>query len=234
MPGQNISAPPVRLAIFDLDRTLTRVPTWSPFLLYAAWRQSPLRLFLIGGVGIAALARAAGLIDRDRLKEVMHRLLLGPRVSLDRMAATAEAFARVFVDRYIYAEARRQLADDRAAGTRIVIASAAHHFYADAIARELGISDVVATTAMLDAHGNITHRIDGSNCYGLAKLAMIQGWLTEQGIARETAHIRFTSDHVTDIPTLEWADEAIVVNPLEAFERTARQRGWTVAKWSGR
>lgn len=226
--------PSLSLSIFDLDRTITRIPTWTLFLLYAAWRQAPWRLLLIGGVGVAALQRATGLIDRDRLKERMHRLLLGPRVAPHVLAATSEAFATFFTRRYIFAEARERLRDDRTAGARIVMATAAHHFYADAIARHLDIGDVVATQAVRDADGNVTPGIEGRNCYGPAKLAMIRSWLAGQGIARDGAHVRFYSDHVTDIPTLEWADEAVVVNPGPAFRTVAGQRGWRVVQWTGR
>lgn len=67
----------VRIAFYDLDRTVTRLPTWMAFLLFGAARTAPWRLLLLPAVGLAALARAAGLLSRDRLKETMHALMLG-------------------------------------------------------------------------------------------------------------------------------------------------------------
>lgn len=219
------------LAIYDLDRTITRRPTWSLFLLYAVRRQAPWRFLLVPGVGAAAALKAIGVIDRDALKQAMHRLLLGHRSDPATLAATAEAFADRFVARDVLDGARTRIAADRAQGRRVVIATAAHRFYAEPIARRLGVDDVVATGAQRDGAGRILSAIEGCNCYGAAKLAMIRGWMDEQGIARGETHVRFYSDHVTDRPTLEWADEAVAVNAHSPLARLARVQGWRQEDW---
>ncbi|WP_085808920.1 HAD family phosphatase [Sphingomonas sp. TZW2008] len=225
------AAASVRLAIYDLDRTITALPTWTPFLLFAAWRSTRWRLALLPAVGVAALLRALGVIDRDRLKETMHRLLLGPSLSPRDAEALADAFAGWLVARYVRPGALAQLAADRAAGRRVVIATAAHRFYAAAIARRLGVSDLVATEARRDAGGNILPRLAGPNCYGPAKQAMLAGWLDRNGFERQTTHIRFYSDHVTDAATFDWVDEAVAVDPHPPLRALAYTRGWQIADW---
>ncbi|MGL1278516.1 HAD family hydrolase, partial [Vibrio parahaemolyticus] len=74
-------------------------------------------------------------------------------------------------------------------------------------------------------------RLAGENCYGAAKLAMIEAWLAREGIAREKATVRFYSDHVSDAPALAWADEAFAVNPHPPLRAMAQARGWTVLDW---
>ncbi len=64
------------LAIYDMDRTVTRRATYTPFLLHCALRLEPWRLLLLPR-GRSMLAYVAKLIDRGRLKEINHRLLLG-------------------------------------------------------------------------------------------------------------------------------------------------------------
>ena len=59
----------------------------------------------------------------------------------------------------------------------------------------------------------------------------VRGWLAAEGIARTDAHIRFYSDHVSDAPVLEWADEPFAVNPSGALRRLAGKRGWPVLDW---
>lgn len=218
-----------RLAIYDLDRTITAVPTWTPFLIHAAWTRAPWRLAFAPVVVAAMLTYRLGLITRRTLKQLMHRLLVGT-LTPDRSAAVAQSFADSFA-RHIRPGARAQIAADRAAGYRIVVASAAHRFYAGRIAAALGIDDVIATEAQVDAQGRITHRIVGVNCYGTDKLAMIAAWMTREGIARDDAHVRFYTDHVTDEPTLAWADEAIAVNPHARLRTLAQTRGWPIVDW---
>ena len=45
------------------------------------------------------------------------------------------------------------------------------------------------------------------------------------------AHVRFYSDHVTDAPVFEWADEPVAVNPHDRLRRLAKLRGWPVEDW---
>ncbi|SEN10541.1 Haloacid Dehalogenase superfamily, subfamily IB, phosphoserine phosphatase-like [Sphingomonas gellani] len=222
---------PVKLAIYDLDRTITRVPTWSLFLLFASRRIAPWRLATVPLLAPAALLRMTGAIGRDDLKQVMHRLLLGHAVAPERLERVAEAFAKRFVARDILAGARHRMARDHADGWRVVIATAAHRFYAEPIARRLGVDDVVATDAARAPGGAILSTIDGGNCYGSVKQAMIADWLARQGIAREQARIRFYSDHVSDRYTFDWVDEAVAVNAHPPLARLAASRGWQVLNW---
>ena len=67
----------IDLAIYDMDRTVTRRATYTPFLLHCALRRSPWRLLLLPFVILSMLAYVGKLIDRGRLKEINHRLLLG-------------------------------------------------------------------------------------------------------------------------------------------------------------
>ena len=53
------------LAIYDMDRTITRRATYTPFLLHAALRLAPWRLLLVPAVVVMMLAYLAGLIDRS-------------------------------------------------------------------------------------------------------------------------------------------------------------------------
>jgi HAD superfamily hydrolase (TIGR01490 family) len=214
----------LNIAIYDMDKTITVAPTWTAFAVGAApkWRLS-----LLPFAALAAGAYGAKLIDRARLKHVTQRLLLGHTLEESRAAASVERFAgRVAV--FPGAEAR--IEQDRAAGYRLVMATASYRFYVTAIATRLGFDDVIAT----DSHagdGGVRAGISGENCYGPAKLRMIEAWLAEEGIKREDAHIRFYSDHVSDAPALDWADEAFAVNPHAPLRAMAKLRGWTIIDW---
>ncbi len=222
--------PHVKLAIYDLDRTITRAPTWTPFLIHAVARHAPWRLAQLPMVLGAAAAKGVGLIHRDRLKQVMHRAALGT-LSPDHAEAVAAGWLTRFGPKHIRAKARAQIAADRADGYRIVIATAAYRFYAAGIARDVGADALIATETAVDARGHLLPRIAGGNCYGPGKLAMIQGWMARENIVREDAIVRFYSDHVSDAPTFDWADEAVAVNPHAALRRLATHRGWRQVDW---
>ena len=218
------------LSIYDMDKTITYAPTWTSFLVGTAWSRAPWRLLLLPIAGVATLGYAAGLIGRARLKEITHRLLLGATLPETAARAAAERFADRVAAAGIYGGARAQIAADRAAGCTLVLATASYGFYAEVIAARLGFDAVIATGVVREG-GAIRARIAGENCYGPAKLRMIEAWLAGQGIERGDATIHFYSDHVSDAPTLEWADVGIAVNAHGPLRLLAAERGWAVVDW---
>jgi HAD superfamily hydrolase (TIGR01490 family) len=219
------------LAIYDLDRTVTRRATYTPFLVHAALRLAPWRLLLLPLIVASMLAYVFRLIDRGRLKEINYHLLIGAGVAPERLEPVVESFADKQVAANILPGARSSIAADKAAGRRLVLATASYRLYAAAIARRLGFDDVIATETGLDRAGRVTARIDGRNCYGLAKRDMIEAWLRREGLAREAVHIRFYSDHVSDAPSHRLADEPVAANAHKRLIRLARAEGWEVVEW---
>jgi HAD superfamily hydrolase (TIGR01490 family) len=222
-----------QLAIYDMDKTITRKATFTPFLIHAAWRLGAWRLLALPLVGLSVLAYALKLIDRGRLKEINYTLLIGRGVSPKRLEPVIQSFADRQVATNIVPGARASIAADRAAGRRLVMATASYRIYAAAIAERLGFRDVIATETSLDTKGRIIARIDGANCYGDSKLAMIQAWLEREGLAREAVHIRFYSDHVSDAVVHRWSDEAVAANAHDRLLRVAEAEGWEVVDWRG-
>jgi HAD superfamily phosphoserine phosphatase-like hydrolase len=219
------------LAIYDMDKTITRRPTYTPFLIHAALRLSPWRMLLAPFAIGPLLAYGLRLIDRGRLKELNYRIFIGRAVSPERLEPVIESFADRQLATNIMPGARASIARDKAAGRRLVMATASYRIYAAAIAERLGFSDVIATEASLDADGRIVARIDGANCYGASKLEMIEAWLAREGLTRDAVHIRFYSDHVSDACVHHWSDEPVAANAHDRLVRLARAEGWEIHDW---
>jgi HAD superfamily hydrolase (TIGR01490 family) len=220
-----------RIAIYDMDKTITRTPTWTPFLAFAMRGRARWRIALLPGAVIATLAYGAKLIDRAQLKRATQRMVLGGALARDRLEDLTAAFADHVVATGVLDGARARIASDRAEGYRLVMATASYGFYASAIAERLGFDAAIATEGARDPAGALVPRIVGENCYGPAKLRMIEAWFAQQGIAREQAHVRFYSDHVSDAPAFDWADEAFAVNAHAPLRALAKARGWPLLDW---
>ncbi len=219
------------LAVYDMDRTVTRRPTYTPFLMHCALRRAPWRLLLLPLVLMSMLAYLARLIDRARLKEINHHLLLGARVHPRALIPLVESFADRQVATNIRPGARAAIARDKAEGRRVVLATASYRLYADAIATRLGFDDVIGTGSFIGLDERVHARIAGENCYGPAKMRMIADWVEKSGLKGVHGHVRFYSDHVSDQPAFEWSDEPIAVNPHGKLRRLARERGWGIEDW---
>ena len=220
------------LAIYDMDRTVTRRPTYTPFLLHCALRRAPWRLLFLPLVALSMIAYAVRLIDRAKLKEINHRLLLGRRIHPRALAPLVEGFAESQARTNIRPGARAAIARDKAEGRRLVLATASYRLYADAIARRLGFDDVIGTGSIIGLDERVHAKIAGENCYGPAKLRMVADWVEATGLRGKHGHVRFYSDHVSDRPAFEWADEPVAVNPDRKLRRLASERGWAIEDWS--
>ncbi len=219
------------IAIYDMDRTITRQATFAPFLWHAALRLAPWRLLLAPLIPPLLIAYQLRWIDRARLKEMMQHIILGAHTGRAELARVAASFAEHTLAENIHLGAFKAIALDRAAGRRLVMATASYRVYVQAIADQLGFDDVIATNNLTGLDDRIIARIDGENCYGPAKLRMIHRWMSGQEIDRHSVRIRFYSDHASDAPVLEWADEAYAVNAHDKLRRLAAERGWAILDW---
>jgi HAD superfamily hydrolase (TIGR01490 family) len=219
------------LAIYDMDRTITRKATYTPFLLHAAKRRAPWRLLLVPAVLLSMLAYVAKLIDRGRLKEINHALLLGRHNRPEELALVAGSFADETMRTNILPGALAQIAADKAAGRRLVMATASYRLYAGVIAERLGFDDVIATNSVAGLDGRIRAKIDGENSYGPAKLRMIEAWMKTAGLRRDACRIWFYSDHASDQPVFDWCDVAVAANPSKRLRKMAGIRGWPIVDW---
>ena len=219
------------LAIYDMDRTVTRRATYTPFLIYCAMRRAPWRLVLLPAVLLSMLAYVTKLIDRARLKEINHHLLLGRTIHPSDLKPLVEGFADSTLGGNIRPGARRAIARDKTEGRRLVLATASYRLYADAIAERLGFDDVIGTGSIIGLDERVHAKIDGENAYGEAKMRMIADWVEKSGLTGKHGHVRFYSDHVSDAPAFEWSDEPVAVNPHGKLRRLAEQRGWAIEDW---
>lgn len=220
------------LAIYDLDRTITRHATYTPFLLHCARRRAPWRLLLLPFVILSMLLYLLRAIDRGKLKEINHALLIGRRIHPRDLKPMVDSFADATVARNVRPGARRAIARDKEQGRRLVLATASYRLYAEAIAERLGFDDTIGTGAIIGLDERVHAKILGENCYGPAKLRMIADWVEKSGLTGKHGHVRFYSDHASDQPAFEWADEPVAVNPHARLRRLAVQRGWQVEDWS--
>jgi HAD superfamily hydrolase (TIGR01490 family) len=222
---------PIRIAIYDMDKTITRRATYNGFLMHMALHKSPWRLLYVPLLPVGLLLYALKLWDRSRLKQFAQTLLIGGKVPRAKFSRHLERHADLILGKNVYAEARHRIAEEKADGYRHVIATASYRLYVDAIAERLGFDAVIATELASNDSGHVLARIDGHNCYDAAKLARVKDWMRAEGLERTQCHIRAYSDHVSDEPLLSFADEPFATNPHMPLKKIALQRGWPILDW---
>lgn len=216
------------VAVFDLDRTITRFGTFSPFLLYSAFNR-PWRYLFVPVVIIMMLIHKAGWLDRSRLKALM--LIMVARRRRDDMAKCSRKFAAFLVGRWLRPKARSVIEKHRDAGHLLILVTASMDFYAEEIGRQLGFHEVVATPSVWDEEDRLTSKLGGVNCYGDAKLSYLAARVVELD-GRLAGFERYAyTDHHSDVPLLEWATKPQVVHPKKKMQAIAEEKGYPILDW---
>ena len=216
-----------KVALFDLDRTITRYATFTPFLLGYVLRHHPWRLLAAPAVLAAFAAYRFGWTSRTNLKSVMLRLTLGA-APMDSLANYADRFADGMVHRQTYDGALTAISKSKKDGAILVLATASLDFIARPIAERLGFDQVIATASAV-SEGRLVPKVSGENCYGEEKRRRVESFLKEAGVRWED--VVFYTDHHTDIPLLDRAGDPRPVNSSAKLQSWARQNSVALEDW---
>lgn len=220
-----------RIAIFDLDETLTKKGTWGRFVV-GTLRGKPLKWipFFVSTVFSQALYMLK-FGPREHVKENMMRWTLSGRTRTE-LEKCASDFADYEAGDGLRLRAKAMIEKHRAAGDRIIIASAAVDLIVDPIADRLDITERVCTKMAYTADNRLARKLGGMNCYGEDKLLMVRQHLEQDpDFDRANAHITMYSDSRSDLAIMRWADVGIAVNPSPRLAAVTEQYGFEVQDW---
>lgn len=221
--------PAPRIAIFDLDGTITRTDTFLRFLILAL-RRTPARWLRAPLLGIAVLLFVTKQRSNSWLKAYFLRQVVGgrPRLAVD---ACVRAHVEATLASHVLDPALAEIDRLKQAGARLVLASASPDLYVEKLAQHLGFDEVLCTRVGRDAFGAWTGALDGDNCYGSEKKRRVDAYLAAVGAGWDD--VAFYSDHHSDLPLIEAAATSFAVNPTPRLARAAAERGVAVLDWAG-
>ena len=224
-----------RYAVFDLDETITTRGTWGRFISQALRDEPGKLLAMWARAGLEQFIYKVSHKERISVKRGMLRWSLSGK-SRVQLQALADKFADEEIRSGLRPGAVRQIEVHRAAGDRILIASAGADIVVEAIAKRLNIQTVVSTKLSWKGVGEnqVCDRVFGSiNCYGPGKLIQLQKCLeTFDDFQREAAHITVYSDSYSDLPVLKFADIGVSVNGDNRLLNAASVYGFETVDWS--
>ncbi|MDG2114908.1 MAG: HAD-IB family hydrolase [Actinomycetota bacterium] len=113
----------------------------------------------------------------------------------------------------------------RAAGRKLVLATASPSQLVRPLAEHLGLDDVVATTYQASG-ASLTGGIDGEFVWGRGKLEAVRSWASSNGVDLGSSWAY--SDSWYDAPLLDAVGTAVAANPDPRLAVLARLRGWDV------
>jgi putative phosphoserine phosphatase/1-acylglycerol-3-phosphate O-acyltransferase len=210
------------IAFFDFDGTLLRgdsgricaLPALRAGLVPPASAARLVATYLLYGVGL-----------RSRRDVQLAGFACTAGRGLDELSAIIERLHERHLRPMVSAPMRSRVAEHRARGEHTCIVTASGHFWAEPLARELGIDDVLGTRVRL-VGGRSTGEVDGEVLEGQAKVAAARRVADARGAALTDCW--FYSDHTADLPLLDAVGRPVVVGPTRALAAVARARRWPI------
>ena len=215
----------MRLAVFDLDGTITRRDTLLPYALGFVVRKRAWRLPALLLVLPAVLGHALGLVDRGGLKSAFIRATLGGcrRKDLERWTAT-------FVDRLeaegLLLQAVQAIQAHARAGDHLVLLSASTDLYVPAIGQALGFQEVICTGVSWDGE-RLVGTLTTPNRRGEEKARCVAALLARHPGVPSAAY----GNAASDIAHLKLVEHGVLVNGSAAARRAAARAGITCTAW---
>ncbi len=221
----------MKLVLFDLDNTLLAGDSdyeWGQFLIAKG---------AVDGPHYEAKNRAfyedykAGQLDIYAfLAFALRPLATHSRAQLDAWHAEYMA-SRI---RPMIPQAARDLVNRHLAEADLVaVITATNSFVTAPIARELGITHLIATDPE-EIDGHFTGEVAGTPCFREGKVTRIEHFLAERGTTLERLDDSwFYSDSHNDLPLLEKVRHPVAVDPDPTLRAEAEARGWPVISLRG-
>ena len=215
-----------RVAVFDLDGTVTRRDTYVDFLLYTLAKR-PARLVCLPALAWYLLVHKLGMQSNHWLKARYLGAVAGG-LSKGQLAEICENFVSRTRAKNIKQPALDELARLRHEGYVLVLATASFGFYVRNLSAALKFDEVLCTEALFDDNDELTGELDGKNCIGVEKARRIAVLLSERGWSKVELGY---SDSKVDLPMLEMADRALVVDPSVSTQKVAVEKGFEILWW---
>jgi HAD superfamily hydrolase (TIGR01490 family) len=216
----------LELVLFDLDNTLLDGDSdyeWAQFLIeqgvferenYEQRNQAFFDQYKAGTLDIYAF-----------LDFQLAPLAQYPRAQLDAWHAQ---FMELKILPIITAAARALVRQHLQHGHLCAIVTATNSFVTAPIAREFGVTHLVATEPE-QTGGQFTGKVSGTPCFREGKITRVDQWLNAQGKRWDDFQVsRFYSDSHNDLPLLERVTHPIAVRPDASLKQTALARGWEI------
>ena len=206
----------MKLAVFDLDGTITRHDTLIQYVL-GYLKTRPWRVFGFLLAVPALVTFLVGASDRGALKAAVIHWTLGGSTRADLDAWTAR-FVPALLANGVFKDAMERIAGHRRDGDVLVLMSASPDIYVPAIGRQLGFTEVTCTGVRWNGD-----RLDGAlttpNCRGNEKAVRFDVLRSRHCGVHSVAY----GNAASDLPHLRLADRGVLVNGDSAARRQAAE-----------
>jgi HAD superfamily hydrolase (TIGR01490 family) len=215
----------VRLAIFDLDGTITRRDTLAPYAFGFMIRKSPWRLPALLLLLPVLLVYGVRIVGRGGLKSAFIITAMGGchRKTLARWTA---AFVERLIAHGLFPQAVAAIEAHVRAGDHLVLLSASTDLYVPAIAHALGFQEVICTGLRWDGE-RLRGTLTTPNRRGEEKARCVAALRARHPGIEAVAY----GNAASDIEHLKLVERGVLINGSASAQREAVRAGIACTAW---
>lgn len=198
----------VKLAIFDVDFTLTKKETLLQFYKFMI-KKNPKFLIYIPRAIYSGVFYAFGLHDEKRTKEIFIRFIRG--IKENKMEELVEEFYETNLSKILYKDAISTIKKLKNQGCKIVLISASPEFYLKSFYNIKEVDKVIGSKIFCK-DGSYENEMDGENCKGQEKVKRLEEYLKEEKIEVDFKNSYMYSDSLSDLPLFNLVGNPYLIN----------------------
>lgn len=197
-----------KLAIFDIDYTLTKKETSIELYKYMLKRDRKLLRYLPSYI-ITGLFYAIKVYNAGKTKENFLRFLSG--TSEKELKSIVKSFYKEKVESILYEDGIKAIKDFKAKGYKIYLISASPEFYVNEFYNIKEVDKVIGTKFSME-NGKFSSKISGENCKGEEKVKRLMEEIKKDNIEVDFKNSYMFSDSLSDLPLLKLVGKGYLIN----------------------
>ena len=197
-----------KLAIFDVDFTLTKRETLMEFYIFMVKKYPRLITYAPFSI-FSAILYLIKLFPASKAKENFIAFING--ISENDMKLLVKEFYEKRLSKIIYEDALSTIKKLKKRGYKIYLISASAEFYLNELYRIKEVDKIIGTRFTI-LNGNHNKKISGENCKGEEKVKRLMKSLKEDNIDVDFKNSYMFSDSLSDLPLFNMVGNPYLIN----------------------
>lgn len=198
----------VKLALFDIDYTITRKETLMEFYKYIVSKDIKNIKFLPRAL-YSGLMYGIKVYDEKKVKECFLKFI--ENIEEKDLAILTKKFYDERLSKILYKDALDMMHKLKSEGYMVILISASPEFY---IKEFYAIDDVdfIIGTRFTFENGKFVRKMSGNNCKRDEKVSRLKAYLKENNIEADYENSYMFSDSLSDLPLLDLVGKPYLIN----------------------
>lgn len=211
-----------KLAIFDVDFTITRKETMAQFYLFMLKKnfKNIIYIFRIAFAGILYLIK---IIDLEKAKQYFMSFITG--ISENNMKEIVRQFYEDRLSKIFYNDAIEMIKKLKNEGYKIILISASPEFYLNELYNIKEIDKIIGTKYYC-IDGIYEAKIEGKNCKGEEKVKRLYEYMNENNITADFDKSYMFSDSLSDLPLFNLVGNKYLINYRRKLKKNIEVLYW--------